>query len=471
MMDDDKKTENKKTGNKKAVNRKAPDKTARAKSAGSKAAADKKRKNKGGNAGAKKNSSSGAKKSNAPDTKKDNALSTENSDFAALRKTESKEEIRKKIKNSNLRLVKNGDSPVKETPAEKSPEKEQKGQKAAQETGKEKPEEETRKEKPEQETGKEEPEEETGKEKPEQETEKKKTKKALKKEKAGKGSEKVKPKKASQKGKTSKKKRERDYEKPVRSKREQDYFEDRFHFEEWYIQNRSLVIIGFTVFAVIALLASGYYFIITNYKVTTVYVDGNVHYTNEEVMNMVMNGTYGDNSLFLSLKYKDKGVEGVPFVEKMDVNILSPDTIRINVYEKAIAGYVEYLGQYMYFDKDGIIVESSDVRTKGVPQVTGLNFNYVVMHEPLPVEDDAIFKQILSITQLLGKYELNADKIFFDSTYDMTLYFGGVRVNVESDDEVDEKLMKLPGILPALEGKSGMLHYMNDGKSISFSQD
>lgn len=453
MMDDDKKTENKKTGNKKAVNRKAPDKTARAKSAGSKAAADKKRKNKGGNAGAKKSSSSGAKKSNAPDTKKDNALGTKNSDFTVLRKTESKEEIRKKIKNSNLRLVKNGDSPVKETPAEKSPEKEQKGQKAAQETGKEK-------------TGQE-----TGKEKPEQKTEKKKAKKALKKEKAGKGSEKVKPKKASQKGKTSKKKRERDYEKPVRSKREQDYFEDRFHFEEWYIQNRSLVIIGFTVFAVIALLASGYYFIITNYKVTTVYVDGNVHYTNEEVMNMVMNGTYGDNSLFLSLKYKDKGVEGVPFVEKMDVNILSPDTIRINVYEKAIAGYVEYLGQYMYFDKDGIIVESSDVRTKGVPQVTGLNFNYVVMHEPLPVEDDAIFKQILSITQLLGKYELNADKIFFDSTYDMTLYFGGVRVNVESDDEVDEKLMKLPGILPALEGKSGMLHYMNDGKSISFSQD
>ena len=101
------------------------------------------------------------------------------------------------------------------------------------------------------------------------------------------------------------------------------------------------------------------------YKVTTVYVEGNVHYSNEEIMDMVMTGKLGDNSLYLALKYKNKGVDDIPFVQTMDVDILSPDTIRITVYEKALAGYIQYLDRYMYFDKDGIIVEASDKKTAG----------------------------------------------------------------------------------------------------------
>ena len=95
-----------------------------------------------------------------------------------------------------------------------------------------------------------------------------------------------------------------------------------------------------TVFlSLFLILAGGYLYIINNYKVTTVYVDGSIHYTNEEIMEMVMGGRFGNNSLFLSLKYRDKGIEGVPFVETMDVDIEAKDTIRITVYEKALAGW------------------------------------------------------------------------------------------------------------------------------------
>lgn len=243
---------------------------------------------------------------------------------------------------------------------------------------------------------------------------------------------------------------------------------------EWFIQHKSLFLIGLTIFAVAALVVAAYYYVITTYKVDTVYVDGNIHYTNEEVMDMVMTGYYGNNSLYLSMKYRDKGIEGVPFVEKMDVNILDPNTIRINVYEKALAGYVEYLGRYMYFDKDGIVVESSSERTSGIPQVTGLQFGYVVLNEPLPIENDEIFKKILSITQLLSKYELTADKIFFDSDYDLTLYFANVRVTLGNSEEIDEKIMRLQYILPELVGKSGTLrmeNYTEDTKNITFEQD
>lgn len=210
------------------------------------------------------------------------------------------------------------------------------------------------------------------------------------------------------------------------------------------------------------------------YEVTTVYVEGNVHYSNEEVMDMVMTGRLGHNSLFLALKYKDKGVDNIPFVQTMDVDILSPDTIRITVYEKALAGYIEYLGRYMYFDKDGIIVETSDQRTAGIPQVTGLHFGYVVMYEKLPVDNPEIFENILDITQLLNKYQIQADKIYFDKSMHKTLYFGKARISLGSNDNIGEKIMRLKAILPELDGKKGLLrmdNYSEEMQNITFEVD
>lgn len=210
------------------------------------------------------------------------------------------------------------------------------------------------------------------------------------------------------------------------------------------------------------------------YKVTTVYVEGNVHYNNEEIMDMVMTGKLGDNSLYLALKYKNKGVDDIPFIQTMDVDILSPDTIRITVYEKALAGYIQYLDKYMYFDKDGIIVEASDKKTAGIPQVTGLTFGYVVMHEKLPVDNPDIFADILDITQLLNKYGIQADKIQFSKSMHKTLYFGEARVSLGSNENIGEKIMKLQAILPELTGKKGLLrmdNYSEEMRNITFEID
>lgn len=219
---------------------------------------------------------------------------------------------------------------------------------------------------------------------------------------------------------------------------------------------------------------AGYFYVIKNYTVTTVYVEGNLHYTNEEIMGMVMEGYYGDNSLFLSFKYKDKSIEGVPFVEKMDISVLDPHTIKIEVYEKALAGYVEYLERYMYFDKDGIIVETSTEKTKGIPLVTGLNFDHVILYQPLPVEEEEIFGEILSITQLVNKYELSIDRIYFGSDDSVTLYFEEVKVALGNEGNLEEKIMELQYMLPELSGKKGTLrmeNYTEETKTITFEPD
>ena len=237
--------------------------------------------------------------------------------------------------------------------------------------------------------------------------------------------------------------------------------------------HKSLYIIALVLAVVCLVLLAGFKYINDKYTVTNIYVSGSTHYTNDQIIDMVLQGRMSHNSLYLSYKYRDKSIEDIPFVEKIDVDIVSPDTIRINVYEKAVAGYISYLGRYMYFDRDGIVVESSLEASSNVPEVLGLSFNYVIIHEKLPVEKQEVFEEILDITQLLSKYNLHANKIFFDSEYNVYLYFDGIEVSIGTKDYIDEKIIQLQYILPNLEGKSGILEmkdFNEDTKNVTFEE-
>lgn len=212
---------------------------------------------------------------------------------------------------------------------------------------------------------------------------------------------------------------------------------------------------------VLALLAGGGYFgyryITDNYTVQTVYVDGNVHYTDDEIKDIVMTGKLGNNTLWLSRKYKDKKVDNIPFVETMDVTVISPDTIKISVYEKTLAGYIEYLGKYVYFDKDGIVAEVSEEKTAGLPEIIGVDFDYIVLYEPLPAENEDLFLAVLNMTKLMTKYNVVAQKMYFKDNDDIVLYHDDIVINLGNDENIDLKVMNLPPILEKLEGKAGTL--------------
>ncbi len=237
-------------------------------------------------------------------------------------------------------------------------------------------------------------------------------------------------------------------------------------------KNNKILRVLLTVVIIMAALCGIIAWLWYNYLITSVTVTGNSHYTEDEIKDMVFTGRYSYNSLVLSVLCRDKSIENIPFIEKMDVDIVSSNSVRINVYEKAIAGYVEYLGHYMYFDKDGIVVESSNREIEGIPFVTGLSYDHVVLHEPLPVKDPGVFMTILNVTQLLGKYEIETDRIAFDSEGKITLYFGDARVSLGTDDFIDEKINEMHLLLPQLKGYSGVLHMENYvGEEVNFSFD
>ncbi len=232
-------------------------------------------------------------------------------------------------------------------------------------------------------------------------------------------------------------------------------------------KRRLRLIILIAAFVVLAGMAGTGIYIWKNYQITTVYVEGNTHYTDEEIIEYVMGGRFAHNSIILSWMYKNKEITGIPFIQAMDIKILSRNTVKIMVYEKSLAGYINYLGRYFYFDK-------AAQRTEGIPQVSGLRFDSVALYEPLPIEDHSVFGNILSITQLLSKYKLAADRISFSEDYEMTLYFGNVRVILGTSAYIDEKVTRLQHILPNLLGESGVLDmrdYQDVSDTVTFLRD
>lgn len=238
---------------------------------------------------------------------------------------------------------------------------------------------------------------------------------------------------------------------------------------EWLRANLGVLIASI----VIVCLAAAALVVVSVFRVQNVSVEGNVHYTSEEIEAMVLTDRLSYNSLYLSLKYRNKEIRDIPFIETMSVRVDSPDSITIRVYEKSVAGYVEYMGRYMYFDRDGIVVESSETRTEGIPQVTGIRFDHVVLYEALPVKNTDIFQEILSITQMLSKHQITTDKIYFNESNEITLYFDNIRAKLGKDN-LEEKVMRLEQILPNLSGESGVLdlqNYSEDRKNVTFQKD
>lgn len=209
---------------------------------------------------------------------------------------------------------------------------------------------------------------------------------------------------------------------------------------------------------VIAVILIALIVINTQFDIETIQVSGSVHYSDEEIIDMVVGDGYNQNTLVLFLKSKFRPMEDIPFIEKVDVEYISRHTITITVYEKAMAGCVQFMNEYMYFDKDGIVLESSSERLEDIPCINGIHFDTMVMYEPLPIKDKTFFNTVLNLTQLLHKYNLAIDDVRFTSTNEIILYEDDVRILIGDGSNIEEQISELGNILQSIEGKSGTLY-------------
>lgn len=211
-------------------------------------------------------------------------------------------------------------------------------------------------------------------------------------------------------------------------------------------------IIVLTAIVVIALLAVGSYFL---FRVESIDYLGGEHYSAEELNELIFNGDSPNALLYTMFGDKDKSI---PFIQKYDVEVEWPNKMTVTVYEKAIIGYINYMGCNMYFDKDGVVVESSSEEYEGVPEIDGLKFKSIVLNSKLEIGNDEIFDRILELTQAFDKYQLAIDRVYFDSELDLYLYMGDVKINMGVATDYSDRLFVLKQMSEQLSGLQGTLN-------------
>ena len=191
--------------------------------------------------------------------------------------------------------------------------------------------------------------------------------------------------------------------------------------------------------------------------VSEVRVTGNRMYTAEQIEELVFPTRVSRNCLVCFAGRLMGKKRSIPFVEDYKISFTGPTDVEVIVYEKSIVGYVTYMSSRMYFDKDGIIVESAGRRLPGIPEITGLHFGQIVLYRELPVENRKIFSMILNLTQTLSTFEIPADVIRYDSDMNATLTIGGVNVLLGGANDMNGKLSELSNILPRIKDQTGVL--------------
>lgn len=216
------------------------------------------------------------------------------------------------------------------------------------------------------------------------------------------------------------------------------------------------------ILCVLALLAAGIWGY-NSFRLKEITVEGLSRYTKEEFLNKLESDVlFGLTPVYCmqdSLSQKS-----IPFVEKYEIEYTDSHTARIIVHEKRVTGCVVVMGRYMFFDKDGIVVETSDSRLEGIPVITGLKFDEIVLYKKLNVQKQSLFDTILELTRLTEQKGIVTNEISFDSNYEVTLYLDEISVLLGKRTSYDEQINALSGILESLQGRTGIIDMQNYSK-------
>lgn len=203
-------------------------------------------------------------------------------------------------------------------------------------------------------------------------------------------------------------------------------------------------------------------------------VKGNTYYTDDKLKNELKKYYVWNNTIltYLRLKY-DKSIK-IPFVDEIEVELKGIHGIEADVAEKEVIGCLPYMGEFICFDKDGIMVGSMNEKKDDVPVVTGISYDLAVFNKPISAKNTEVFELTLNITQLIKKYALKIDKIEFAKNLSIKLYDGGVKIYLGKRKHFDEQISNLVEILPKTKGMKGNLHmeeFSETKKRVIFEAD
>lgn len=194
-------------------------------------------------------------------------------------------------------------------------------------------------------------------------------------------------------------------------------------------------------------------------QTSSVKVKGNTIGSDKEIEQYVLSDKYDENAVYATVRNFLFPRKDIPFVASYRVSMQSRNTLVIKVTEKEPYGFVESEkgDAYVYYGKDGNVLEVSDRLLEDVFRVVGLTAKEPKVGERLPVGESNV-KTILTIQEEINREELEVAAITFSKDGTITFSTGNILVNLGTRANIAEKLRRLPYILPKLKKQRGILH-------------
>lgn len=226
------------------------------------------------------------------------------------------------------------------------------------------------------------------------------------------------------------------------------------------------------VFVVMLICVAVIFWAYNSFRLETVSFEGLTRYTEEQFRERLESNFFMTITPIFAISDRIEQKE-IPFIEAYEIFYVDENTARVIVHEKRIIGCVLIMGRYMYFDKDGIVVESSTERIEGIPMITGLEFQEIALYKKLQIQKQGLYNTILQLTKLIEKNALFVQEISFDSNYEVTLFCDGIVVELGKKENYDETLNALQGILQKVQTRTGSLdmrNYSQDNEDVILKQ-
>lgn len=207
------------------------------------------------------------------------------------------------------------------------------------------------------------------------------------------------------------------------------------------------------------------------FRVTGVQVEGNSFYTDDQIKNMILDVPMAKNSILAGFIDTEKSTKDEAMIDSITVSRVNRNTLLLQVKEKQMIGYIEFQGQCVNFDRQGIVQIITEEPLENVPKIEGIDVKEAVQGERLSGINTTKLNTILSVGKMLEKMEEKPDRLVFNDLNQLVFYYGTIEVRLGDDENMDEKINRLVGILPELEGMSGILHLENtteDSESVVF---
>lgn len=197
-------------------------------------------------------------------------------------------------------------------------------------------------------------------------------------------------------------------------------------------------------------------------KIDKINIINNSNHNDSELVNQIFGSKNNINSLSFFLRDKILPHKEIIYVERYEINWRSPIEVDLIVYTKPIIGYIKFMSNYFYFDKDGYVCESSSEKKQGIAEFTGLKIDNITLNQKLKIKDKNYMDLILNISDNMAMFDnLPIDLVNYVSISDIRLKLYEIEVRLGDNGYMETKFSVLSDMIDKIKDKKGILFLEN----------